>query len=150
MKRQPRRTRREQRAMRLWTIDQAHKAAPYIASIVRSLREHSLTIRALQRRLEVLANKPGLPTRHILIAQDEGRKELALAETQAQECLDELETLDIYPHDTSLGQVLVPFAQDDQLAWYLFDLFGTPHFHSWRYQSDPESTRRKLPAVNRS
>ena len=147
MKRNPRRTRREPQALRLWNYDQARTAAPYIASIVRSLREHTLDLQGWRRRLDVLSARPGRPDRKLLIAIDEAKSELAAAEKNAQEALDELQELDISPHDILHGQVLVPFAQDDQLAWYIFDLFAPHHFQAWRYQSDPESTRRRLPAV---
>jgi hypothetical protein len=38
----------------------------------------------------------------------------------------------------------VPFVHDEQLAWYIFDLFDAPAFRFWRFQSDPEDTRRPI------
>jgi len=38
----------------------------------------------------------------------------------------------------------VPFVHDGELAWYIFDLFDGNHFRFWRYQSDPEETRRPI------
>jgi len=146
VKRNPRRARREPQALRLWSYDQARTASPYIASIVRSLREHTLEIQGWRRRLDALSARPGRPDRQTLIAIDEAKRDLAAAEKHAQEALDELQALDIYPHDILQGQVLVPFVQDEQLAWFIFDLFAPHHFQAWRYQSDPESTRRRLPA----
>ena len=39
-----------------------------------------------------------------------------------------------------------PFIQGDQPAWYVFDLFDNQPIRSWRYQSDPDQTRRALVA----
>ena len=42
MKRNPKKSRRNPETLRVWTLDQARAASPYIASIARSLREHVL------------------------------------------------------------------------------------------------------------
>ena len=52
----------------------------------------------------------------------------------------------MHPHDPGRGVALVPFLQDNQPAWYVFDLFDSQPIRSWRYQSDPEATRRPLTA----
>ena len=46
--------------------------------------------------------------------------------------------------DPIKGQALIPFAQEDQLAWYIFDLFDGNSLHFWRYHKDPLETRRPL------
>ena len=52
--------------------------------------------------------------------------------------------------DTLTGELqAVPgfvFVQDDQPAWYVFDLFDSQPIRSWRYRRDPEATRRPLAA----
>jgi hypothetical protein len=63
---------------------------------------------------------------------------------------EELAELDVYSLDPLKGQALVPFVHDEQLAWYIFDLFDAEPIRAWRYQSDPEHTRRKLPALQMS
>jgi hypothetical protein len=150
VKRNPRRTRRSENSLRLWTLAEARAAAPYIASIVRSIREHALAARSHRHRLGALADKPGRPTRSSLITAEETTRQLHRAEEQLQEAVDELEALDIYCLDAVGGQAIVPFVQDDQLAWYIFDLFDHSWFRSWRYQSDPEETRRKLTPLQMS
>jgi hypothetical protein len=149
VKRNPRRTRRSRQSLRLWTLSEARAAAPYIASVARSIREHTLEAAAHRRRLQALAEKPGRPGRADLIGQAEDRRLLDRAEEQLQHAIDELEALDVYCLDPAAGTAVVPFVQDDQLAWYIFDLFDPNYFRSWRYQSDPEETRRKLLSPSR-
>jgi hypothetical protein len=145
-----RRTKRTRHTLRLWAFDQARAAVPYITSVVRSLREHALAVQSLQRRLDALENRPGRPDRAVLIERDELRRERGRAEDDLQQATEELEALDVYLLDALRGLVLVPFAHDDQLAWYVFDLFDDQPIRSWRYQSDPEETRRKLTAAQMS
>jgi hypothetical protein len=128
----------------LWSLAEARAAAPYIASVARSIREHALEARTQRNHLQALADQPGRPDRTALIAWDESSRQLHRAEEQFREAVEELEALDIYCLDPIQGQALVPFVHDEQLAWYIFDLFDNQHFRSWRYQSDPEETRRKL------
>lgn len=143
----PRRTKRTRHTLRLWAFDQAQAAVPYITSVVRSLREHALQAQSHRRHLDALENRPGRPDRARLIERDEARRELSAAEDALHQATEELEALDIYTLDALRGQALVPFAHDDQLAWYVFDLFDDQPIRSWRYQSDPEETRRKLTAA---
>jgi hypothetical protein len=150
VKSNPRRTRRSRQALRLWTLAEARAAAPYIASVARSIREYALEARNQRRLLKSLSDQPGRPDRTALIAWDDANRDLARAEDQLREAMDELDALDICCLDPIAGQVLVPFVQDEQLAWYIFDLFDAHYFRSWRYQSDPEETRRKLTALRMS
>lgn len=145
-----RRTKRTRHTLRLWAFDQAQSAVPYLTSVVRSVREHALQAQSLRRQLDALENRPGRPDRARLIDRDEARRELARAEDALQQATEELEALDIYVLDAPRGLALVPFAHDDQLAWYIFDLFDAQPIRSWRYQSDPEETRRKLTAAQMS
>src|SRR5205823_10351774 len=108
--------------------------------------EHYLQLLSHRRELQALAGQSGRPDRKTLIAEQEIRRALHHTESEYQHALDELETLDVQPLDPSQGTALVPFVHDDQLAWYIFDLFDTQPIRSWRYQSDPDETRRKLTA----
>lgn len=143
----PRRTRPGRPSLRVWTFDQATSAVPYLSSIVRSLREHGLNMQSLRRRITLLDNRPGRADRRILIDLQEARRDLLRVEQEYTASLDELLALDIQPLDLTRGQVLVPFIHDDQLAWYIFDLFDREPICSWRYQTDPEETRRQLTAA---
>jgi hypothetical protein len=139
--------RRDSHTLRLWAFDDAQAAVPYVSSVMRSLREHHLDIQNKRRELQALASRTGRPDRKSLIADQELRRDLHKAESEYQGALDELQELDIQPLDVAQGTSLVPFVHDDQLAWYVFDLFDSQPIRSWRYQSDPDETRRKLTAA---
>jgi hypothetical protein len=139
--------RRDSHTLRLWTFEDAQAAVPYFSSVVRSLREHFLEILAKRREGKALAERPGRADRKALIAEQEARTGLQKAEQEYQDALEELQQLDVQPLDASQGTALVPFVHDDQLAWYVFDLFDNQPIRSWRYQSDPDETRRKLTAA---
>jgi len=64
--------------------------------------------------------------------------------------LQELNGLDMQLVDAVQGTALVPFSHDDQLAWYIFDIFAPQPLLAWRYQSDPDETRRKLTTAQMS
>jgi hypothetical protein len=129
---------------RPWAFEEAQAAAPYLSSLARSLREHYLAILAKWREVQLLKQRHGRPDRRALIAEQEARRDLHEAEQGYQGALDELSALNVYPVDPGQGVALVPFVQDDQPAWYVFDLFDSRPIRSWRYRSDPEATRRPL------
>ena len=131
---------------RLWALKEAQAAVPYFSSLARSLREHYLEILAKRREVQLLAERHGRPDRQALIEEQEARRDLEKAEQDYQDALDELRELNVHPVDPGQGMALVPFVQDNQPAWYVFDLFDSQPIRSWRYQSDPDQTRRALPA----
>ena len=131
---------------RPWTFEEAQAAVPYFSSVARSLREHYLAILAKRREVQLLTERHGRPGRKALIAEQEARRDLHEAEQDYQGTLEELSELNVHPVDPGQGMALVPFVQDNQPAWYVFDLFDSQPIRSWRYQSDPEETRRALPA----
>jgi hypothetical protein len=131
---------------RLWTFEEARAAVPYLSSVVRSLREHYLEILAKRREVQVLTERHGQPDRRALIEEQEARRDLEKAEQDYQDALEELSELNVQPLDPGEGMALVPFVQGNELAWYVFDLFDSQPFRSWRYHSDPEQTRRPLTA----
>ncbi len=140
----PRKARRSRHSLRLWAFEQAQAAVPYLKSIVRSLREHALDIQRLHQQAQTLDELPGRPSRQTLIQLQETRRDLQRAEDEFAAAQAELEALDVQLLDAIKGQVLVPFYHNDQLAWFIFDANDSPPIRSWRYQSDPEETRRKL------
>jgi hypothetical protein len=144
MKRNQKESKQRRQMLQVWTRDQAIAALPYIASVLRSLREHKLEAQTHQLTAHRLAERPGRPARDSLIAQEEALREARKAEERFQEALDELQALDLYCLDPIAGQALVPFVQDDQLAWYIFDLFDTDPLRFWRFHSDPLEMRRPL------
>lgn len=141
----PRRIRRSRHSLRLWTLEKAKSAVPYLASIVRSLREQTLEIQKLKRKLSFLEEKPR-PDRDSIIALEDGGRRLRQLEDEQTSSLSELEQIDAHLQDAMSGLALLPFAYDDQAAWFIFDLFENK-IVGWRYQNDPDETRRKLAAV---
>ena len=131
---------------RLWTLEEAQAAVPYLSSVSRSLREHYLEILAKRREVQLLAERHGRPDRQALIEEQEARRDLQKAEQDYQDALEELSELNVHPLDPGQGMALVPCIQDNQPAWYVFHLFDSQPIHSWRYQSDTGKTHRALTA----
>ena len=144
MKRNSNKSRPNKSSPPAWTYPQAVAALPYISSVVRSIREHALAVAGSKQNLKRLDALPGRPTRALLIEQQDTLRELRHAEDALREATDELEKLDVASLDPAKGQALVPFVHDNQLAWFVFDLFENPPYRYWRYQSDPTETRRPV------
>lgn len=142
MKHNGKRAKSRERKVSLWTYERAQAALPYLASVVRSLREHYLESAAQRRRAALLAGRPGRPNRETLIALEEHNRAAAAADGRFQDTLAELESLDIFCLDPNRGQALVPFLHGEELAWYVFDLFEQEPFRFWRYHTDPLDARR--------
>ncbi|HTU89555.1 MAG TPA: hypothetical protein VMF69_05605 [Gemmataceae bacterium] len=149
MKRQPKGAKERAETIQVWTYEQALSAAPYFSSILRSLREHALEALQHYHRAKRIANRPGRPDRSAIIAQQEAEKEARRADDRFHDDLMELQEMDIYTLDPIQGLALVPFVYNDQLAWYIFDLFDAQPLRFWRYQSDPEETRRPVTAMQK-
>jgi hypothetical protein len=132
---------------RLWTQKQARQAVPYLGSVLRSLREHALDIQARQRRLARLENLPGRPNRNRLITIDETKTELERHRRNLAETAGELESLGASLADPIQGLALLPFAHEQRLAWFVFDLFDPNPLRWWRYQDDPDDFRRPITAA---
>jgi hypothetical protein len=131
---------------RLWTLEEAQAAVPYFSSVARSRSEHYLEILAKRREVQMFTGRHGRPDRKALIEEQEVRRDLHKAEQDFQDALEELSELNVHPLDPGQGVALVPFIQDNQPAWYVFDLFDNRPIRSWRYQSDAGETRRALTA----
>jgi hypothetical protein len=148
MKRNRKSSKRSEETIQVWTYDQAGRVLPYVASIMRTLRESRLEALQQDRIVRKLALTPGRPGRVQLIAQEEAARLVRAAQDRFEEALEELHTLDIYCLDPVAGQALIPFAQDDELAWYVYDLFDGSSLRFWRYHRDPLETRRPVAAAH--
>jgi len=131
---------------RPWTFAEAQAAVPYLSSVARSLREHYLARLAKGRQVRKMTERRGRPDRQALMEEQEARRDLRKAERDYQDALAELSELGVQPLRPVQGLALVPFVRDGQPAWYVFDLFDSQPIGWWRYQSDPEETRRPLTA----
>ena len=137
-------TKRRKRTIRVWTFDEATAAAPYIASVVRSLRDHWLDASAKHQLAARLDARPGRPDRAMMIAKAEAIRDAQEAETRYLDARDELTALDIYCIEPARAEAMVAFLHENQLAWFVFELFDSRHIRFWRYHSDPLDTRRPI------
>ncbi|HEV3257904.1 MAG TPA: DUF2203 family protein [Gemmataceae bacterium] len=144
MKRNHNREKREQEVIRVWTHAQATAALPYLTSVMQSVRESRLEAVRLRLAARKLADMPGRPDRARIIAQEEAAREVQRADDRFQEAVAELEALDVYCLHAVRGQALIPFIHDEQLAWFVFDLFDADRLRFWRYHSDPLERRRPM------
>jgi hypothetical protein len=131
-------------SFRVWTHAQAEAALPYLTSVMRSVREEYLQVRFLRTRARRLQDRPGRPDRGVLLAQEAAAREAAEAEARFEDALQELWRANVYCLDPAQGLALVPFAHEDQLAWFVLDLFDPKRISSWRFHADPLETRRPL------
>lgn len=147
MNRQRKEPQEDTTLIRVWTHEQAQGVAPYIASVMRSLRNHRLEAQARDREASRLAAQPGRPSRAAMIAREEAleasRRELALFE----EAMRELIALDIFCVDPLNGEAVIPFIHDEQLAWYIYDHFQANPLQFWRYNTDSMEIRRPIAQV---
>jgi hypothetical protein len=144
MNRHPDRAKPGRQTIRVWTYPQIQGTLPYIASVLRSLRESRLEAGRWHLKARRLADRPGRPDRTALLAREEALHEARLADDRFQEALEELHALDVYCLDPVRGLALVPFVQDKQLAWFVYDLFDPEPLRSWRYHHDALDTRRPI------
>jgi hypothetical protein len=135
------------RTMTLWTYPQARAATSYLSSIVRSLRETWLE--AVQKELFAnrLAAKPGRPDRQRILREEQARGEASSAFERYEEAREELEGIGVACLEPNQGVAWIPFAQENQLAWLVFDVFDIDPIRSWRYQTDPLETRRPVKEI---
>src|SRR5437879_3710656 len=119
MNRNRKEAKRRRQTIQVWTYEQAQAALPYLASILRSLRDYQLEWHYQQRQVRQLAKRPGRPDRNRLISQQDTVEAARRARDNFQAALEELHALDIYCLDPIRGQALIPFIHADQLAWFV-------------------------------
>ena len=145
MNRRRKGTKKRRLTLQTWSRRQAEAAIPYIRSVLRSLREHHLEMQAREAEGARIAGRPGRPNRGALIAMQQAEDAAGQAAGAAAAAAEELLDLDIFCLDPVRGEALIPFVSDDQLAWYLFDLFDEKDpIRYWRLESDTPDTRRPI------
>jgi hypothetical protein len=135
---------RTARVFRLWSLDQAQKAVPYLRSVVTSIREQHLEAVSQTMQARRLEAAPGHSDRDRLIALEEARKAARQAAEVRDRAEEELNAIDAFCIDAVRGEAILPFIQDNQLAWYCFDLFDEPAIRTWRFHTDAPEHRRPL------
>ncbi|MBY0527941.1 MAG: DUF2203 family protein [Gemmataceae bacterium] len=137
-------SKRRRANIRVWSYDEARRAAPYIASVMGSLREHWLDVQTADRKTLQLNKQPGRPDRTRLVAHAEAARRADEARNRLEEAEEELTALDVFCIDPIRAEAVIPFVHDKQLAWYVFDRFDEDPIRAWRYHSDPLDTRRPI------
>jgi len=134
--------------LRLWSYADAVKALPYLRVIVASLRDHWLELQKARHEARQVAAGPIRQNRQSLIQQIEVIKAVATAEANVDETVQELLTLGACSVDPLRGLALIPFNQNGELAWFVYDLFSPGGLTGWRFHLDPLQTRRPLVDVH--
>ena len=112
---------------------------------MRSLRDHCLEAQQQYLAAHRITTQPGRPDRAAILAHSGAVEEAEKAEERFHQALDELHTLDIYCLDPAAGLALIPFARDNRLAWFVFELFDEiDSIRSWRFHQDPLEQRRPI------
>jgi hypothetical protein len=144
MKRNQKRTKRRSNSLRVWTYAEARTVLPFVTSVMGSLREHWLAAQGHDQRARRLADLPGRPTRDRLLAAKDETDATAAAKERFETAASELHDLDVFCTDPIRGEAVIPFVHNDQLAWFVYDLFAPDDFRFWRYHTDPIDTRRPI------
>ena len=144
MKRKRKQKRRQLRRIHLWSFPQAQKAMPYLRSVTRSLREHWLELQTKRLEFDRLSHRPGRPDRTAILASARADEEKTQAEDRFTDALNELMGIDVYLLDPVRGVAFVPFQKEEELAWFVFDLFDSDDLKTWRFHQDPLEMRRPI------
>ena len=136
------------KAILLWTLPQARAAASYLAAVLGSIRESWLEAVRKEVFAQRLAAKPGRSDRKRLIDEQQAFAEAGSAHQRYLEAREELEGLGIASLDPNQGMAWIPFSYDNQLAWFVFDLFDSEPIRFWRYQTDSLETRRPVAEIS--
>jgi hypothetical protein len=88
--------------------------------------------------------RAGLPNRQALLLREEAAREAQRTEERFEETLRELTALGVSSLDPTKGLVLIPFREDGDVAWFVFDLFAPQGQELSRFEADTRETRRPL------
>ena len=143
MKRNPGKKRKQQ-LIQVWSFDQTIKALPYLLEVIRSLRENYLAMQFANHRLNKIGQRLGRPDRSAFIAKQEAQMDSETASSKYNQDVAELESMGMFVASPENGVVAIPFIEEEQLAWFILELYHEDHVVGWRYQSDPLDTRRAI------
>ena len=143
MKRRDKKRAKNARVIRLWSLQEAGKAVPYLHSVIGSIRENWLDVQSLKRDANLVEKRVPAGTKR-LIALARAKSDVDSAETRFAEAIEELSRIDVFLLDPVRGLAFVPFRQGEELAWYLFDQFEDKGLIGWRLHSDTLETCRPL------
>ncbi len=125
MTRKSRPTDRRHSLSRFWTCAEAQAVVPYVASIMRSLREQRLEYFRHHLAAKRLAGKPGRSRRDTLLAHEEAVRAAGRADAEYHQTLAELNSLGFRCLDSAAGLAAVYVYHDEFVTEYLYDLFDS-------------------------
>src|SRR5262249_21698047 len=132
MKSNHKRTKQRANSLRVWMYAEARSVLPYITSVMGSLREHWLAAQGHDQRARRLGNLPGRPDRKRLLATQDETTAANVAKERFEIAAAELHELDVFCTDPIRGEAVIPFVHNDQLAWFIYDLFAPDDLRTWR------------------
>jgi hypothetical protein len=150
MKRQSKKTEQAVAEFPVWTHEQASRAVPYVAAVMQSIRDLYVRAQGLRHRIRKVDAKPGRPDRHAIIQHETAKLEAERLQEEVVEAAKELAHLNIHCVDPVNGIAMIPFVQQEQLAWLVFNLFDDVKISAWRFHHDPMTVRRPLPEIDTS
>jgi hypothetical protein len=133
--------------IQVWTLEKARSLQPYLISIIDSMREARLEGQAHATRVAKLGARHGRPKRDQIIEIADEKTMVEEASERFRMAQEELQQLDVYCIHPVQGWALIPFVNEEQLAWFIFDRFAQDPLRFWRYNVDPLDVQRAIPAV---
>ncbi|NBR05552.1 MAG: hypothetical protein EBT92_07265 [Planctomycetes bacterium] len=143
MKRNPGKKRKQQ-LIQVWSYDQIVKALPYLLEVLRSLRENYLAMRFANHHSAKISQRKGRPDRSAYIAKQEAQMDSEAASLKYNQDVAEFESMGMFVVSPENGIVAIPFIEEEQLAWFILELYHEDYVVGWRFQSDPLETRRAI------
>jgi hypothetical protein len=128
----------------VWTYDQVRNAFPYVSSVLQTVREYHIEAQGHDLRAGRLAKRHGRPDRRAILAHLEEVQAAQRAGKRSEEALEELQSLGICCTDPVRGEALIPFVHDQQLAWFIYQLYDETPIRSWRLHTDSPDVRRPM------
>jgi len=141
---------KNQQTIQVWTLEQARSLVPYLTSIIDSMREARLENLAHTSRVAKLEARHGRPKRDEILAIADEKAKAQETEDRYKKAQEELQQLDVYCINAIQGLALIPFVNEDQLAWFIFDRFDEDALRFWRFHLDPVDVKHPIETVHKT
>ncbi len=141
---------KNQQTIQVWTLEQARSLVPYLTSIIDSMREARLENLAHATRAAKLEARHGRPNRDQILALADEKAKVQETEDRYKKAQEELQQLDVYCINAVQGLALIPFVNEDQLAWFIFDRFDADPLRFWRFHLDPVDVKHPIETVQKA
>jgi hypothetical protein len=145
-----RRSAKNQQTIQVWTLEKARSLLPYLTSIIDSLREARLEGLAHATRVAKLGARHGRPKRDQIIEIADEKTKIEEASERFRKALEELQQLDVYCIHPVQGLALIPFVNEGELAWFIFDRFDQDSLRFWRYNLEPLDVKHPIDSIQKA